>query len=74
LAARKRVLFMLKALWKRFKAVHRDERGADTVEYILLIAIIALPLLGLILVFKEKIYAWVNDLWERITGQACSGS
>ncbi|MBS3821207.1 MAG: Flp family type IVb pilin [Planctomycetes bacterium] len=42
--------------------LHRDERGADMVEYALIVLAIALPLIGVIIVFRD-------ELWELITGQ-----
>ena len=57
-------------LCERLRALHRDEGGADMVEYILLIAIIALPLLAILLIFKDKIKQWVNDYWDSVTQQA----
>ena len=43
-------------------ALHRDDRGADMVEYILIIAAIALPLLGVLIFFWSDIKDWVFEL------------
>lgn len=59
---------MLKNLRNRLLALHRDEGGADMVEYILLIAIIALPLLGVLIWFWKDISSWVNEQWENVKG------
>ena len=59
---------MLKALRNKFAALHNDEGGADMVEYILVIAVIALPLLGVIIWFWKDISKWVGELWQDIRG------
>ncbi len=61
---------MLKSIGRRLKALHRDEQGADMVEYILVIAAIALPLLGFVVYFWQDIKEWAKDLYERIKGNA----
>ncbi|MBN2584236.1 MAG: hypothetical protein JXL80_14330 [Planctomycetes bacterium] len=45
--------------------LHRDEQGAEGLEKLLIIAAFILPLLGLLMIYKEKISVWVNDFWER---------
>jgi len=49
--------------------LHRDDRGADMVEYILIIAIVSLPLLGVLIYYWHDIVMWVNQKW----GEAKSG-
>ncbi len=61
---------MLKRIGRRISALNRDEQGADMVEYILVIAAIALPLVAILLIFRDRIWAWVNKLWEDITSKA----
>lgn len=52
---------------KRIKAIigriHRDERGAEGLEKLLIIGAIVLPLLGLLIVFRGKITEWLQDAW-----------
>ena len=57
---------MLKALKNKLAALHRDEGGADMVEYILIIAAIGLPLLGVLIWFRKDIATWVNDLYQSV--------
>ena len=40
------------------KKFHRDERGAMSVEMILILAIVAIPVLILLYVFGKKAIAW----------------
>ena len=50
--------------WTRTLAkIHQDEQGATMVEYILIVAAVALPLLGVALYYGKEIMAWVNETW-----------
>ena len=51
---------------KGLGALHRDEQGADMVEYILIVAAIALPLLGFVVYFWGDIKTWALGLFEQI--------
>ena len=57
-------------LWKtagrRIRAIHRDEQGADLIEYILIIAAVALPLLGVMIWFWRDISNWVGETYEDV--------
>ena len=57
---------MRKMIARKLKCLHRDERGADMVEYILVIAAVALPLLLVLSFFWRDISKWAGDLWERV--------
>jgi len=59
---------MMRALGRHLKRLHRDEQGADMVEYILIIAAIALPLLAVAIVFRDELWGWVNEFFDNITG------
>jgi Flp pilus assembly pilin Flp len=54
---------MLNAIVKKLKALHHDEQGANMVEYVLVFAAIALPLVLVLAWFKNDILAWANSLW-----------
>jgi Flp pilus assembly pilin Flp len=49
--------------------LHRDERGAEGVEKLLLIAAIVLPLLGVLIIFRDDITKWVEEKWTDIKGR-----
>jgi Flp pilus assembly pilin Flp len=55
-------------MWQKFtktlSELHRDEQGADMVEYILIVAAIGLPLLGVLIWFWGDIKEWIIDLYE----------
>ncbi len=59
---------MMRALGRHLKRLHRDEQGADMVEYILIIAAIALPLLAVAIVFRDELWGYVKEFWDNITG------
>ena len=61
---------MLKALKTKLSALHRDERGADMIEYILIVAAIGLPLLAVIIWFRKDIAEWVTNQYEDIKSGA----
>lgn len=56
----------LKRIGRTLKRLYRDERGADMVEYVLVVAMIALPLLAVALIFRNELWEWVRNLWENI--------
>ncbi len=58
----------LRRLGQRFRRLHRDEQGADMVEYILIVAAIALPLLAVALIFRNEIWEKVRGAWNSIRG------
>ena len=57
-------------LCKRIRTLHGDQRGADMVEYILIVAAVALPLLAVILWFRDDLTDWIKDLWQDVREDA----
>lgn len=49
---------------RRLSALHRDERGAEGLEKVLIIAAVALPLLGLLIAYRKEINRWINETWS----------
>ena len=49
-----------------FKRLNRDERGAEGIEILLIIAAVALPLLGLLIYFRKAINTWINEIWGEV--------
>ena len=61
---------MLRTITKKLKAFHADEGGADLVEYILVLAAIALPLTAIVIWFGDEISAWAKGRWGEVkTGE-----
>ena len=50
----------------RLYALVKEDRGAEGLEKLLIVAAIVLPLLGVLLYFKSQIGAWVGDSWGQI--------
>ena len=49
---------MLKSIQRRLAQFHRDDRGAMSVEMMLILAIVAVPVLILLYIFGKKVIAW----------------
>ena len=50
------------------RKLHRDERGAEGLEKLLIIAAVVLPLLALLIWGKNSITEWVQNKWKQIVG------
>lgn len=55
---------LLKRVGKDLGRLHRDESGAEGLEKLLILAAVVLPLLGLLIWFRNDIKDWVASLWE----------
>ena len=60
----------MKRVWNTLAKLHADERGAEGLEKLLIVAAIVLPLLGLLIIFRNEIREWVVDIWEQARGDA----
>ena len=56
--------------WETLKRLHADDRGAEGLEKLLILAAIVLPLLGLLIAFRREIAQWSTDMWNQIKGEA----
>ena len=61
---------MVQRIVRSLKRLHGDERGAEGLEKLLIIAAIVLPLLGLLIIFRDAIKDWVSSIWEEARGKA----
>jgi Flp pilus assembly pilin Flp len=61
---------MIRGLWIRLKQLERDETGAQGLEILLIVAAIVLPLLGLLIIFRNEIREWVVGIWEKARGES----
>jgi Flp pilus assembly pilin Flp len=59
---------LMKNLGRTLKSLHDDEGGADMVEYILVVAAIALPLLGVVIWFWKDIAKEAASWWDKAKG------
>jgi len=60
----------MKYVMDSLKRLHRDERGAEGLEKLLIIAAIVLPLLGILILFRNEIKEWVVNIWQEATEDA----
>ena len=60
----------MKAIVEAIRSFHEDERGAEGLEKLLIIAAIVLPLLALLIVFRGQITEWVTGKWTEVEGDA----
>ena len=61
---------MLKKIGRTLMKLHRDDQGADMVEYVLIIAAIALPLLAVVIIFWDNIKEWMYGTTQQVFDDA----
>jgi len=61
---------LIKQSLNRLRLLHNDQKGADMVEYILLVAVVALPLLAVIIYYRDKIRDLLADLFGEVESDA----
>jgi len=61
---------MIRRVWESLKRLERDETGAQGLEILLIVAAVVLPLLGLLIIFRNEIREWVVGIWEKARGEA----
>ncbi|MDP6380350.1 MAG: hypothetical protein QF662_03300 [Phycisphaerae bacterium] len=61
------VLFNRKRVMAEMKRLHTEERGAQGLELLLIIVAIVLPLLGILIVYRNEIVEWVNSKWADVS-------
>ena len=64
---------MLRVLLTILLRLHRDRRGAEGLEKLLIVAAIVLPLLALLIVFRNDLTQWVTDKWTVVQNSAMDG-
>ncbi len=53
----------------RLRTFHRDEQGDEGVNKILIIALIAVPLVIILIIFGKEIVQWFKDAWSDLAGE-----
>ena len=56
-----------RALFRCLRHFGRDERGDEGVNKILIIALVAVPLVIVLIVFGGEIVDWFNEAWGKLT-------
>ncbi len=59
--------------FKQLVRFHHDDRGAEGLEKLLIVAAIVLPLLALLIVLRDQITQWVSDKWTVVQNSAMDG-
>ena len=54
----------MRRLVRELRRLYHDEGGMEGLEILLIIAAITLPLLGLLIVFRNELWEWVRGLWS----------
>lgn len=57
-----------KNVGRLLRRLHQDEGGAEGLEKLLIIAAVVLPLLGLLIIFRNDLSDWVNQIWGDMKG------
>lgn len=63
----------MQRFFELLKQAHRDEQGAEGLEKILIIAAIVLPLLGVLIFFRDEIQGWLQDEAGQIQDERNAG-
>lgn len=61
---------MIPSFGRLIRRLHGDEDGKLTVEAILLIAFITLPLLGVLIAFRNQISEFLQKAWQDLVGKS----
>ena len=51
---------------KALQKLYRCEQGAEGLEKLLIIGAVVIPLLGLLIVFRDKITDWTQSFWTDV--------
>ena len=46
--------------------LYRCEKGAEGIEKLLIIGAVVIPLLALLIIFRDKITDWTQDMWSDV--------
>jgi Flp pilus assembly pilin Flp len=60
----------MKRVMNSLKRLPGDERGSEGLEKLLIIAAIVLPLLGLLIIFRDAVKDWVSSIWQETIERA----
>ena len=54
---------------KLLRRLHHDERGLEFVEWVLVVAAIVLPILGVLILYRDDIGKWLAEEYTKVTGR-----
>jgi len=55
---------------KGMRRLATDERGAEGLEKLLIVGALVIPLLGLLIYFREQLETWLFGQWEDVENDA----
>ena len=61
-------MLFITGFWKRLRALLQDDSGIGTIELVLILVV----LIALVLIFKDRIKALLNDIFDQIESSASS--
>ena len=54
----------------QLRRLHRSEQGAEGLEKLLIVGAVVLPLLAVLVIFRNKISEWVSESWNTVKSDA----
>ena len=60
----------MRRAWNVAKRLYADERGAEGLEKLLILAAIVLPLLAVLFIFRDGVSSFARNMWNKIVGDA----
>jgi len=60
----------MRRAWVLAKRLYADERGAEGLEKLLIIGAIVLPLLGVLIIFRNGVKDFAKNMWNKIVGDS----
>jgi len=60
---------MIRAAIESLRRLHRNEAGSQGLEQLLILAAVTLPLLGLLIIFRNELRDWVVQVWKDVRAQ-----
>ena len=63
----------VQAFGRFIQRLHTDERGAEGLEKLLIIGAIVLPLLGFLIIFRNRLTEFVSGWWTTVHDDSGAG-
>lgn len=60
----------MKKAWHVVKRLYADERGAEGLEKLLILAAIVLPLLAVLFIFRDAVSNFAKNMWQSIVADS----
>lgn len=60
----------MRSLKQLVKRLHKSEQGAEGLEKLLIVGAIVIPLLAVLILFRNAISEWATEMWEDVRADA----